>query len=82
MVAFRSFAWRQNVNTFADFAFRVIHVFLHVCPTEDAHWYETSDGRLMLMISAVAVALVVFILSMIVFLCRRAKETKTSKGPM
>lgn len=49
---------------------------------EDAHWYETSDGRLMLMISAVAVALVVFILSMIVFLCRRAKETKTSKGPI
>uniref|UniRef100_A0A3Q0SFK2 Si:ch211-79k12.1 n=1 Tax=Amphilophus citrinellus TaxID=61819 RepID=A0A3Q0SFK2_AMPCI len=49
---------------------------------EDAHWYETSDGRLMLMTSAAAVALIVFILSMIVFLCRRAKQTKTSKGPI
>lgn len=49
---------------------------------EDARWYETSDGRLMLMTSAAAVALIVFILSMIAFLCRRAKQTKTSKGPI
>lgn len=51
-------------------------------PAEDAPWYESSNGRLMLMTSAAAVSLVVFILSMSVFLCRRAKQTKTSKGPM
>ncbi|TKS82346.1 Peroxidasin [Collichthys lucidus] len=48
----------------------------------DAPWYETSNGRLMLMTSAAAVSLLVFILSMTVFLCRRAKQTKTSKGPI
>ncbi|XP_035528410.1 hemicentin-2 [Morone saxatilis] len=49
---------------------------------EDAPWYESSNGRLMLMTSAAAVSLLVFILSMSVFLCRRAKQTKTSKGPI
>ncbi|XP_047453870.1 uncharacterized protein si:ch211-79k12.1 [Mugil cephalus] len=49
---------------------------------EDAGWYETSNGRLLLMTSAAAVSLVVFILSMSVFLCRRAKQNKTSKGPI
>ncbi|KAG8009918.1 hypothetical protein GBF38_013996 [Nibea albiflora] len=48
----------------------------------DAPWYESSNGRLMLMTSAAAVSLLVFILSMTVFLCRRAKQTKTSKGPI
>ncbi|GAA6220365.1 uncharacterized protein LOC108898440 [Lates japonicus] len=50
--------------------------------SEDAPWYESSNGRLILMTSAAAVALLVFILSMSVFLCRRAKQTKTSKGPI
>lgn len=49
---------------------------------EDAPWYATSNGRLMLMTSAAAVSLVVFILSMTVFLCRRAKKARTSKGPI
>ncbi|KAF3839360.1 hypothetical protein F7725_018077 [Dissostichus mawsoni] len=49
---------------------------------EDARWYESSDGQLILMISAAAVALLVFLLSMSVFLCRRAKQAKTSKGPI
>ncbi|XP_044064675.1 uncharacterized protein si:ch211-79k12.1 [Siniperca chuatsi] len=50
--------------------------------SEDAPWYESSNGRLLLMTSAAAVSLLVFILSMSVFLCRRAKQTKTSKGPI
>ncbi|XP_038566865.1 uncharacterized protein si:ch211-79k12.1 [Micropterus salmoides] len=49
---------------------------------EDAPWYESSNGRLVLMTSAGAVSLLVFILSMSVFLCRRAKQSKTSKGPI
>ncbi|XP_062254814.1 tyrosine-protein kinase receptor ver-3 [Platichthys flesus] len=49
---------------------------------EDAPWYESSNGRLILMTSAAAVALLVFVLSVSVFLCRRAKQTKTSKGPI
>ncbi|KAG7216896.1 hypothetical protein INR49_001550 [Caranx melampygus] len=49
---------------------------------EDAPWYESSNGRLILMTSAAAVALLVFILSMSVFLCRRAKQARTSKGPI
>ncbi|XP_039974735.1 advanced glycosylation end product-specific receptor [Xiphias gladius] len=49
---------------------------------EDAPWYESSNGRLILMTSASAVALLVFSLSVSVFLCRRAKQTKTSKGPI
>ena len=49
---------------------------------EDASWYESSNGRLILMTSAAAVALLVFVLSVSVFLCRRAKQTKTSKGPI
>ncbi|KAM7383184.1 hypothetical protein PAMP_002857 [Pampus punctatissimus] len=49
---------------------------------EDAPWYQSSNGRLTLMTSAAAVALLVLILSMSVFLCRRAKQAKTSKGPI
>ncbi|XP_042280137.1 uncharacterized protein si:ch211-79k12.1 [Thunnus albacares] len=49
---------------------------------EDAPWYESSNGRLTLMTSAAAAALLVLILSMSVFLCFRAKQTKTSKGPI
>ncbi|XP_053183934.1 carcinoembryonic antigen-related cell adhesion molecule 18 [Scomber japonicus] len=49
---------------------------------EDSPWYETTNGRLTLMTSAAAAALVVLVLSMSVFLCSRAKQTKTSKGPI
>ncbi|CAJ1062679.1 uncharacterized protein si:ch211-79k12.1 [Xyrichtys novacula] len=48
----------------------------------DSPWYASSNGRLMLMTSAAAVSLLVLILSMSVFLCRRAKQAKTSKGPI
>ncbi|KAF3692157.1 Kin of IRRE-like protein 3 [Channa argus] len=49
---------------------------------ENAPWYESSNGRLILMTSAAAMAIMVFILSVTVFLCRRAKQIKTSKGPI
>ncbi|KAM4579935.1 uncharacterized protein PAE49_005010 [Odontesthes bonariensis] len=49
---------------------------------EDAPWYVTTNGRLWLMTSAAGVALFVFILSASVFLCRRAKRIRTSKGPI
>ncbi|XP_020510567.1 cell surface glycoprotein MUC18 [Labrus bergylta] len=49
---------------------------------EDAPWYASSNGQLVLMTSAAAVSLLVLILSMSVFLCRRAKQAKTSKGPI
>ncbi|XP_022048081.1 carcinoembryonic antigen-related cell adhesion molecule 18 [Acanthochromis polyacanthus] len=49
---------------------------------ENAPWYETSNGRLILMTSAAAVSLVVFILSVSVFICRRIKQAKTGKGPI
>ncbi|XP_017270750.1 uncharacterized protein si:ch211-79k12.1 [Kryptolebias marmoratus] len=49
---------------------------------EDAAWYETTNGRLWLTTSAAAVSLLVFILSLTVFLCRRAKRVRTSKGPI
>ncbi|KAM4735806.1 B-cell receptor CD22 [Anableps anableps] len=49
---------------------------------EDAAWYETTNGRLWLMTSAAAASLVVFILSVSVFLCRRAKRIRNSKGPI
>ncbi|XP_059194749.1 uncharacterized protein si:ch211-79k12.1 [Centropristis striata] len=49
---------------------------------EDAPWYETSYGRLVLMTSAAGASLLVFVLSMSIFLCRRAKQAKTSKGPI
>ncbi|KAM7421227.1 hypothetical protein PAMA_015397 [Pampus argenteus] len=49
---------------------------------EDAPWYESTNGRLTLMGLAVAVALLVLILSMSVFLCRRVKQAQTRKGPI
>ncbi|KAK2844839.1 hypothetical protein Q5P01_011498 [Channa striata] len=49
---------------------------------ENAPWYESSNGRLILMTSAAGTAIMVFILSVTVFLCRRAKQSKTSKGPI
>ncbi|XP_067093299.1 cell surface glycoprotein MUC18 [Osmerus mordax] len=51
---------------------------------EDAPWYESTNGRLMLMTSAAGVAMLALILSMSVFLCRRTKQntTRSSKGPI
>lgn len=51
-------------------------------PTVDAPWYGTSDGQLMLMTSVAVAILLVFIVSVSVFLWRRAKRAKTAKGPM
>ncbi|XP_036449267.1 uncharacterized protein si:ch211-79k12.1 [Colossoma macropomum] len=48
---------------------------------EDAAWYETTTGRIALMAAAAGVALLVIILSMTAYLCRRAKQRK-SKGPI
>ncbi|XP_028836838.1 uncharacterized protein LOC114790716 [Denticeps clupeoides] len=47
----------------------------------DAPWYETTSGQIMLMTSASGLALLVAVLSMTVFLCRRARQKK-SKGPI
>ncbi|XP_056157727.1 uncharacterized protein si:ch211-79k12.1 [Lampris incognitus] len=49
---------------------------------KDAAWYESSNGRLMLMTSAAATALLVLILTMSVFMCRRGKQVKSGKGPI
>uniref|UniRef100_A0A1A7WXF1 Ig-like domain-containing protein n=1 Tax=Iconisemion striatum TaxID=60296 RepID=A0A1A7WXF1_9TELE len=49
---------------------------------KDAAWYETTNGRLWLMTSAVAVSLLVFIMAVSVFFCRRAKRIRTNKGPI
>ncbi|KAM6967595.1 vascular endothelial growth factor receptor 2 [Aplochiton taeniatus] len=49
---------------------------------EDAAWYESSNGRLALMTSAAGASLLVLILSMSVFICRRAKKLRTTKGPI
>ncbi|KAM9724432.1 uncharacterized protein ACNS7B_019494 [Menidia menidia] len=49
---------------------------------EDAPWYATTNGRLWLMTLAAAGALFVFILSVSAFLCRRAKQIRTRKGPI
>ncbi|XP_024917311.1 advanced glycosylation end product-specific receptor [Cynoglossus semilaevis] len=49
---------------------------------EDAPWYQSTDGRLILMTSASVAALLVLLLSMTVFLCRRAKRARTIKGPI
>ncbi|XP_070691660.1 advanced glycosylation end product-specific receptor [Pempheris klunzingeri] len=49
---------------------------------EDAPWYESSNGRLMLITVAMAVCLLAFIVSMSVFLYHRIKQLRTSKGPI
>lgn len=45
-----------------------------MCPTENAPWYQTSDGRLMLMTLAAVGTCLVVILSVSVFFCRRARK--------
>lgn len=53
-----------------------------MCPAEDARWYESSNGRLVLMTSTAALSLLVLVLSMTAFLCQRARRAKACKGPM
>ncbi|XP_051573852.1 uncharacterized protein LOC127452445 [Myxocyprinus asiaticus] len=48
---------------------------------EDAAWYESTTGRIALMASAAGLVILVIILSMTTYLCRRAKQRK-SKGPI
>lgn len=53
-----------------------------LCPAEDAPWYESTNMQITLITAAVALTLLVLMVFMTVFLCRRAKQAKTSKGPM
>ncbi|KAL6109781.1 uncharacterized protein ACO6RY_12838 [Pungitius sinensis] len=50
--------------------------------SKDARWYESSNGRLVLMTSAAAISLLALVLSMSAFLCRRARRANTCKGPI
>lgn len=50
--------------------------------SKNAPWYQTSDGRLMLMTLAAVGTCLVVILSVSVFFCRRARKIKSSKGPI
>ncbi|XP_029928778.1 uncharacterized protein LOC115374146 [Myripristis murdjan] len=49
---------------------------------EDAPWYESTNMQITLITAAVALTLLVLMVFMTVFLCRRAKQAKTSKGPI
>ncbi|KAG9334601.1 hypothetical protein JZ751_007422 [Albula glossodonta] len=49
--------------------------------SEDAPWYDSTQGRLVLMTSAAGVVVLLLIVSVSVCLCRRA-SAKNSKGPM
>ncbi|XP_076136139.1 cell adhesion molecule CEACAM20 [Alosa pseudoharengus] len=48
---------------------------------EDAGWYETTDGRIVLTAAGAGLVLLVLLVSMTAFLCRRAKRRQT-KGPI
>ncbi|XP_056879198.1 uncharacterized protein si:ch211-79k12.1 isoform X7 [Takifugu flavidus] len=50
--------------------------------TGDAPWYHTSNGQVLLVTSVAAAFLLVFVVSVSVFLCSRAKGIKTAKGPI
>ncbi|XP_068180831.1 peroxidasin homolog isoform X2 [Antennarius striatus] len=47
----------------------------------NAPWYQSSNGFAVLMTSAAAVSLLVLFI-MAIFMCRRARRAKTSKGPI
>ncbi|XP_034029924.1 uncharacterized protein si:ch211-79k12.1 isoform X2 [Thalassophryne amazonica] len=64
-----------------DSLYKTRSISITVVP-EDAPWYETINGHLILITSAVLVVIMVFIVSVTIFLCRRAKQTKTTKGPI
>ncbi|XP_058603203.1 vascular endothelial growth factor receptor 3 [Onychostoma macrolepis] len=48
---------------------------------EDAAWYETTTGHIFLMVSGAVLVLLVVVISMTTYLCRRARQRK-SKGPI
>lgn len=48
---------------------------------EDAAWYESTTGRIVLTVSGALLVLLVVIISMTAFLCRRANQRKC-KGPI
>uniref|UniRef100_A0A8C2CDB4 Si:ch211-79k12.1 n=1 Tax=Cyprinus carpio TaxID=7962 RepID=A0A8C2CDB4_CYPCA len=48
---------------------------------EDAAWYETTTGRIVLIVSGAGLFLLVVVISMTTYLCRRATQRK-SKGPI
>lgn len=51
--------------------------------SEQAPWYQTSDGQLFMIILVPATTcLLLVIFGVSVFLCRRAKKIRTSKGPI
>ncbi|KAM8846962.1 leucine-rich repeats and immunoglobulin-like domains protein 2 [Synchiropus picturatus] len=56
--------------------------FVLVVLPEDAPWYQSSDGRLVLVTSGGAVLLLVILSVISVVVCRRVKKAKTSKGPI
>ncbi|KAL4657701.1 cell surface glycoprotein MUC18-like [Arapaima gigas] len=55
-------------------------ISLTVLP-EDAPWYDSTQGRIVLMTSAAGAGLLMLIMSVAVCLCRRTSATK-SKGPI
>lgn len=55
---------------------RLLFVFI-----ENSAWYESTTGRIALTVSCAGLALLVTVISMITYLCRRASQKK-SKGPM
>uniref|UniRef100_A0A8C6TI60 Ig-like domain-containing protein n=1 Tax=Neogobius melanostomus TaxID=47308 RepID=A0A8C6TI60_9GOBI len=59
------------------------HSFNITVLSEQASWYQTSDGLIVLTtVVAMMSCLLVMILAVSVFLCRRAKKIRTSKGPI
>ncbi|XP_063055064.1 myosin light chain kinase, smooth muscle [Engraulis encrasicolus] len=48
---------------------------------EDACWYQSTDGRIVLASGAAGVVLLMLVVAMAAFLCRRAKPRQT-KGPI
>lgn len=51
-------------------------------PAEGLPWYKPISGELWAMMTAGAVCLVVFVLSISFFICRKFGKARTSKGPM
>ncbi|KAK7147433.1 hypothetical protein R3I94_010072 [Phoxinus phoxinus] len=48
---------------------------------EDAAWYESTNGRIVLMVSGALLVLLVVVISMTAYLCRRANQ-RNRKGPI
>lgn len=48
---------------------------------EDAAWYESTTGRIVLMVSGAGLLLLVVVISMTAYLCRRANQ-RNRKGPI